>query len=87
MEQQWQTATNRVDVVLLIELHQLLVLRLLLVLAVFVLDGLEFRLQQRHLELRTSALERERRRNNQHHQGQQDDRYYIGVIYVVEEGK
>ena len=73
LEQHGQTTAHWVDVVLLIEHHQLFVHSLPLVLAIFALNSFELRLKDLEAQHRARALNREWRRNDEHHQGQQNN--------------
>ena len=57
LHQEWQTSTQRIDAVLLVERHQLLV-HLLAIVLVPRLNRFEFGLQSLHLQHRARALER-----------------------------
>ena len=72
LHQERQTPTQRVDVVLLVELQQLLV-ELLPIVLVPGLDLAHLRLELLHHHHRPGALEGQRRHHDHHQQGQQDD--------------
>ena len=87
LEEKWKTTADRVDVVLLVELHHLDVHLFALVFVVLVLNCLELRLKELHLEHGSGAGQCQRRRDNQHTKCQQNDRDRIGVAQVIEKRK
>ena len=84
LEQHRDTTTNGVDLVVLVELHELRVHRVAFFFGVFVLDLLELRLKKLHLEHRLRARQRQWRCDDQHDQCQQHDGYDIGIVDVIE---
>ena len=85
LQQQRQARRQRIDLVLLIELHHLFV-ELLAITAMLCLEPLHLRLQTLHLEHALGALERERGHEDHHGERDQRDREGIVVGQAVELG-
>ena len=86
LHQERQTPTQRIDAVLLVERHQLLV-HLLAIVLVPRLNRFEFGLQSLHLQHRARALERQWGNDDHHSQREQDDCNAVGRDQRVEEGE
>src|SRR5918995_1008614 len=84
LDEQRQAAAHRVDLVLLVEAHQLFV-ELLPVVLVLHLQPADLGLQPLHLDHRARALEGQRRRDDHHDAGQQCDGDRVVGNELVEE--
>ncbi|MDQ3103447.1 MAG: hypothetical protein M3Q53_06390 [Actinomycetota bacterium] len=84
LEQERKAGRERVDLVLLVEAHHLLLLALLVVL-VLRLDRLELRLERLHRAHRFDLLQREGKDRQPDGEGQRDDRRPPAEAEVVEE--